>query len=199
MAEVLNELDFRIIDEDIEAKRLAIAPKLNVVSFTETKADWDEIPAEQPPKIDWIKINSNKPTISSGGGFDWSRYKPDDEDEFFNFDDTADVIDTDKWKDGKVEQWIDDSYISYKAPDDDLSYYRNAPKQSWWNDIGKSKPDTTTYYDETSMDDLYNMIVELQTRVDTMSSNVDDLNDMIKSQYKTMMHMINAIYKRVNI
>ena len=195
MAEVLNVLDFRIIDEDIEAKRLAGAPKSNVVSFTETKAEWDDIPAEQPPKIDWAKINSNKPTISSGGGFDWSHYKPEDEDEFFNFDDTQSKA----WDDGKVEKWIDDSYVSYKAPDDDLSYYRNTPKHSWWDDVGKSKPTTTTYYDETTMDDLYNMIVELQTRVDTMSSNVDDLNDMVKSQYKTMMHMINAIYKRVNL
>jgi hypothetical protein len=200
MAEVLNELDFRAIDEAIEGKRLAGSVKTNITSFVETKADWDEIPAEQPPKIDWAKINANKPTISSGGGFNWSHYQPEDEDAFFNFDD--DLPDTTKkWDDGKIEKWIDDSYVSYKnsgnlLPDkDDLSYYRNTPaRDPWWDDVGK-----TTTYDETTLDDLYNMTVELQTRVDTMSSNVDDLTDMVKSQYKTMMKMINAIYQRVNL
>jgi hypothetical protein len=181
MAEVLNELDFRSVDEAIEAKRLIGPATSNITSFVETKSDWDEIPAEQPPRIDWTKINSKTP--NAGGGFDWSRYKSEEDDDFFNFDDDP----PDLVLNNKSEKWIDEESLH-----DDLSYYKNKPvRESWWDGINKNNV-------ETSLDDLYNMIVEVQTRVDTMSNNVEDLTDMVKSQYKTMMNMINAIYKKIN-
>jgi len=198
MAEVLTEIDFQLIDEDIQAKKLAEDIKTNIETFIEEKAEWDEIPAEKPPIIDWAKINANKPGISNGSGFDWSRYKRDDEDDFFNSEiDLQDFESNSKTDDN--EDYFVETYTSYndikkKSNDDDFSYYRNtSSKNHWWDEIGKNKT-----YDDNTLADIYNMIAELQTRVDTMSSNIDDLADMVKSQYKTMMAVINAIYKRVN-
>jgi hypothetical protein len=176
MAEIVTELDFRIIDEEIKSK-ISIEPVTSkIMSCVEIKSDWDEIPVEQPSIIDCVKFNSKTPIE---GGFDWSRYKS--EDAFFDFDD--DLLDLDD-KNKKLD--IEPLY------DDGLSYYKNKPThEHMWGDINKNNV-------ETSLDDLYNMILEVQARVDTINHNVADLSDMIKIQFINMMNKINAIYKKVN-
>lgn len=208
MAEVVNTIDFALIDEDIEAKRLAEAVPKPVSKPNQSlgHAEWDDIPAEQPSRIDWSKFpTSLSHGATKGGGFDWSHYKPEDDDDFFKDIDDDDPLDAiGAVNNYKNSSW-DDDYLSYdkKVSDvEDLTYYRNVPaRDPWWETIGDTKKSdimNAEKWEETTLDDLYNMIVEVQTRVDTISSNLDDLTDTVKAQYAAMSKMINAIYARVN-
>lgn len=212
MAEVVNTIDFALIDENIEAKRLT--EPLTKPSVKQNPSigigysEWDDIPTEQPPRVDWNKFTASTSTVTKGGGFDWSHYKPEDDDDFFKDidDDPLDAISaaTNIVNNYKNASW-DDDYMAYDnktSSSEGLTYYRNVPaRDPWWEKIGDTKKSdipSTGKWEETTLDDLYNMIVEVQTRVDTISSNLDDLTDTVKARYANMNKLINAIYARVS-
>jgi hypothetical protein len=197
MAEVVNELDFASIDNAINTKRKTVLSKLQQehealmqkpidppkpTPKPDVAADWDNIKAEQPPRqIDWAKAMTpatNYVVDAKSNGFDWSRYKSDEVDEFLTFDDDFDDIDE-------------------KLPPIVSTYRGNSHASQWWDDIDRKSSTTASKKQDNwdvDVDDVYEILTEMRVRLDKVVSDVDDLTDTVKSQYSTMMKMIKSIH-----
>ena len=164
MSEILNELDFKVIDEAIEHKRLNITIPTVSHSVVGMISEWDNIPVEEPAAI----FNSK---------YNWSNYKPED-----------DKLKHDINKD--LETW--DADYELFNPDD--TYNNIWPFDDLAEDV--IKKDINPSID---LNDLYDMILALEIRLDKISLDMANLTDMVSSQYSSSMKMIKAIYNLINV